>query len=510
MSEGDVNVGSIFTSNNISDFIKNDKFAPIVDSTNSSSSDNKEGGGEEVNMEQAMAMVEDEDDAKATQGAQAEAALEQAEFDETKALQEDLTLDEPESSSSSSSKESKGEGKKQKKAANKPSTSVDSGSSSVDIREEEKAEEEFATWQASVGGSDFQKLESALKPIERFALRFHTDVEPFYSMHYLSEQQRLVEMEEDAKGQEWDIEAIERQKEEEEFKALAQGELIAVNLTRREVSRVKMEYLAKKAKIKKDRQLRELTGEGWHHYIDEVTHAPFWYNEDTGEACYGMPAVIKSNAVMLRAKERRYNACPHPILVKIMEFLLPYPERSACSQVCAAWSKAGRDSCFFKHVLSIETGARERERERERVKQEKTATRSSTSSSGSSSSHDSSLERGDDQKSNVFVSLAAALAASLPGDTIALGFGHHVEQALVITCPVRILGAENEPVKVVLEVAGGLRVTPQARRVVFSGVTIQRSRLSTTAASLVAVETATLEVQCVLVFCAQYCLLICV
>jgi E1A-binding protein p400 len=480
MSEGDFNVGSIFTSNNIMDIIKSDKHAPPVD-TSAGDLDSvieNNTAENEVNMEQAMAMVEDEDDANATKGAQAEAALEQAEFDESKALQEDSTLDD-ETTTKIDSKE------KGKKKGSKASSSLDT-SDAVAIKEEEKAEEEFANWQASVGGSDFQKLESALKPIERFALRFHTDVDPFYSMHYLSEQQRLVEMEEDAKGQEWDIDAIEQQKEEEEYKALSQGELIAVNLTRREVSRVKVEYLAKKAKIRKDRQLRQLTGEGWHHYIDEVTGAPFWYNEDTGEASYGMPAVIKSNAVMRRALDRRFNACPHPVLVKIFEYLLPYPERTACSAVCAVWSTAARDSCFFKHVLSIETGAREREKEREREKQEKTATRSSSSASADGS--------GQDGKANVFVCLADALASALPGDTIALGFGHHVEESLTIDFPIRILGAEDEPVKVVLEVAGGLHVTPKARRVLFSGVSIQRSRLCTTPSSLLSVQASTLEV----------------
>jgi hypothetical protein len=30
--------------------------------------------------------------------------------------------------------------------------------------------------------------------VERFALRFRTDIEPFYSMFYINEQQRLLEL----------------------------------------------------------------------------------------------------------------------------------------------------------------------------------------------------------------------------------------------------------------------------------------------------------------------------
>ena len=474
MSEGDFDVESIFTSSNISDLINSDKYAPKFDKESSHSYQEST----KVNMEQAMAMFEDEEDVKATKGAQAEAALEREEFDESKVVQEDMTLDDCETGTPH---ELKKEGKGNKKSG-KGSSLMSDSEIGMNIRDEEKADEEFATWQASVGGSDFTKLEKALKPIERFALRFHTDHDPFYSVHYLSEQQRLLEMEEDAKGQEWDIDAIEQQKEDEEYKALSHGEIIAVNLTRREISQVKVEYLARKAKIKKDRRLRELTGEGWIHCVDESTGAPFWYNQDTGEACYGVPSVIRNNEMMRKALQRRYNACPHSLLLKIFEYLLPYPERTSCSAVCAAWCSAARDPHFFKHVLSVETGAREREKELAKANNNKKITRSDVKNQ----------EVGG--KTNVFVSLVDALATCLPGDTVSLGVGHHVEQSIEFNCPVRILGADDEPVKVVLELSGGLFVTSRARRVSFTGVTIERSRLSTSLTSLVSVQRAKLEV----------------
>ena len=61
-------------------------------------------------------------------------------------------------------------------------------------------------------------------------------------MFYINEQQRLLELkasDEQEKAEQWDVEEIERQKEEEEYRALAEGELLATSITRREVARLR-------------------------------------------------------------------------------------------------------------------------------------------------------------------------------------------------------------------------------------------------------------------------------
>ena len=52
-------------------------------------------------------------------------------------------------------------------------------------------------------------------------MKIRTDVEPYYSVFYSAEQQRLTEMgvsEEQDKAEMWNVEEIEREKEEEEYR----------------------------------------------------------------------------------------------------------------------------------------------------------------------------------------------------------------------------------------------------------------------------------------------------
>jgi hypothetical protein len=62
---------------------------------------------------------------------------------------------------------------------------------------------------------------SALSPAPRFALKLRTDIEPYLSIFYSNEQQRLADMgasEAQEKAEMWDVEEIEREKEEEEYR----------------------------------------------------------------------------------------------------------------------------------------------------------------------------------------------------------------------------------------------------------------------------------------------------
>jgi hypothetical protein len=75
---------------------------------------------------------------------------------------------------------------------------------------------------------------------------------------------------------------------------------------------------------------------------------------------------------------------------------------------------------------------------------------------------------------NEFATLAAAIAASLTGDTIVLAFGHHWEKDIVIDVPLRIGSEMDDPAKCVLELTGQIRV--KARSAAISGISIRRPR----------------------------------
>lgn len=68
-------------------------------------------------------------------------------------------------------------------------------------KEEEDGEEEddFAAWNTEVG-PDIGALEARLNPVQRYALKFRTDIDPFRSLYFLSEEQRRREAEEDQVG----------------------------------------------------------------------------------------------------------------------------------------------------------------------------------------------------------------------------------------------------------------------------------------------------------------------
>lgn len=76
---------------------------------------------------------------------------------------------------------------------------------------------------------------------------------------------------------------------------------------------------------------------------------------------------------------------------------------------------------------------------------------------------------------NDYVSVEAAVAAALPGDTIMLDPGHHWETSLCIDKPLRFVGDATEPSRVVIELSDVISVQPGARTE-FCGVTVRRPR----------------------------------
>jgi hypothetical protein len=312
--------------------------------------------------------------------------------------------------------------------------------------------------------------------VERFALRLKTDpsLDPYYSQHYINEQDRLAGMSEEAADQEaeaWNVEEIEREKEEEEYRALSEGELLATNLTRQEITRFKTWFVQERAKQGRARRRRILTGESWELTRDSrIENGWYWYNYDTCEKRSTKPKILIENDVLLAAFQYGYNAVPSRILLHIFSFLLPWPDRLRASEVCQSWLEAARDQSFFKRVLSVETGARD-------------------APTGEGAPDAIKLSW------NTFASVTDALQAALPGDTIQLTTGHHWESTLEINVPLRFLGEASDPSRCVLELTGSLSVRRAAGRVDLSGITVRRPRKLPQAAAVVSVSGATLSVR---------------
>lgn len=438
MTEGNFSEESLFTSNSLQDMlgIKSDN---VKDSFPSSTD------AMPTDIAAAMAAVEDDEDVSALRQAERENEKEQSEFDENQSSRVATDLDEedneilPEPSPSV----------KQINAANVSQSSQDS--LVIDKEKEEKdIEQEFASWQAKIG-PDINALQNALRPVERYAFNLHTNIEPFYSIFYIQEQQRLqtMDMEEKELNEQWDVDAIEREREEEEYRALSEGELLATNLSKENAIALKSWFMKERGRVKRDRRRRIMTGEGWSLVIDPATKVPFWYNEDTGEASYAMPDIIQAKEMMDTARERGYSALPIKIMIHIFSYLSTYPDRMIAGTVCHRWNQAYHDEIFHLRVLPVESGARD------------------------AKNVEMLLKRYD---SNTFASIDDAIHRASAGDTIMLGGGHHWESSLVIDKPLKIIGDCEDPSRCVIELTGEIYISKAAKSAVISTVSIRRPR----------------------------------
>ena len=102
---------------------------------------------------------------------------------------------------------------------------------------------------------------------------------------------------------------------------------------------------------------RKLTGQNWNIKIEERTGKAFWYNTDTGEALWEKPQVLKMLEAEEVARAEGWAALPSKPLVKILDFLIPYPERTNCAATCRKWQVAANDISFVLHVWPVELGA---------------------------------------------------------------------------------------------------------------------------------------------------------
>ena len=152
-------------------------------------------------MEIAMASLEDEDDVQALRGAQKEAAEEMQEFDENAAIDMESESEDDDEAEDGKSSRPKTKAKEGKKVEETVENKI----------EESELEKEFAAWQTAIG-IDPTAIESSLSPMERYALSFRENIDPFYSIFYINELRRKREAAEPQ--EEIDIEEIEREKKE--------------------------------------------------------------------------------------------------------------------------------------------------------------------------------------------------------------------------------------------------------------------------------------------------------
>jgi hypothetical protein len=309
-------------------------------------------------VESVMNALEDEDDVKAMHSARKEATDELVEFDESIQFNQDgddaVCTEENQKLAQKTSKSKKQTSSKSMTEC--AAKSSDKESSKEDEDEDDKdMEKEFAKWQSKVG-MDSSTIHESLNPLERYGLHVKEYIDPYYSPFFWAEQQRLAQATSNVSN-EWDLDEIEQRKVEEEQRAFEDGDLLATFPEPESLPRQRQLYLREKARLRANIMKRKLTGENWVTKIEQLSGKSFWYNSDTGEAIWEKPPVLKTLEAERIAIAEGWTALPSKPLVNIMEFLLPYPERTSCSTACRRWRDAANDISFVFHVWPVEQGA---------------------------------------------------------------------------------------------------------------------------------------------------------
>lgn len=65
----------------------------------------------------------------------------------------------------------------------------------------------------------------------------------------------------------------------------------------------------------------------FHTALAQENGVPYWYNTDTGEASFRTPKIIAEQEKFATALERGYNAMPSKIMINILSYLHPLPDR---------------------------------------------------------------------------------------------------------------------------------------------------------------------------------------
>jgi hypothetical protein len=307
---------------------------------------------------------------------------------------------------------------------------------------EKDLEKEFASWQ-STSGFDGSTIENSLSPMERYGLRFREEIDPFYSVFLINEERRKMEALEDE--EDIDIEELEKGKALEERQAMEDGDLLATWAQPEDLIRQRNLYRREKARLRSDKKRRKLTGENWSERVDGLTQKMFWYNEDTGEAIWETPHVVADIRAEETAAKEGWGKIPLVPLVKIMEFLAPFPDRQSSSVVCRQWRLGANDIRFVRHVYPVEMG--------------------------------SLLMESDRRHYNHFAEISDALRVALPGDTIELSDGHYYvnDPVLLVEKPIKLVGDENNPANVVVEMSGSVQWSANGGWI--EGITFRRPKI---------------------------------
>ena len=328
-------------------------------------------------------------------------------------------------------------------------------------------EAEFSSWQNETSSASIESaIQKALSPLERYALNFKRYIDPYFSQFFVSDFQREVER--STLDEEWDVEAIEKEKAAEEKLALSGDskgtyELLSSKIRTQDLLKHVNLYNRERSRLLRDKLYSRLTGADWSVKTDGVSQLPFFHNSDTGESRWDKPKILQEKDDLAWAYQAGWAGLSVKLLVATLQFLTPV-ERMVAASVCKIFHIVSIREEFMLRVVAAGGGSR------------------SNSSGG--------------EGARIFTELGDAVEASLPGDIIELLPGHHwITKQLTLKHPVYIEGDERNCSSVVLEVGSGgitwnnsLGVHGRYNGGGITGVSIRRPKPDSTGISLMTIE----------------------
>lgn len=216
----------------------------------------------------------------------------------------------------------------------------------IEMEEERKLQE----WKNSV--SSLKGFEDSLNPVDRYALHFREEIDPLYAYVPTA---AAIESYFDSQLGSIDIDKIEEEKMREEATLIAEGELIAGAMLEdgddaaaQDIEEVHRElYRKERAHMHFERRRRQLTGAGWQLKKCVVTNHPFYFNVDTREAVWDRPAILTTNEDFARMQLLGFAGLLPSVLLVVMQYLSPHPDRHQAELVCRSWHQAAIHPSLF-------------------------------------------------------------------------------------------------------------------------------------------------------------------
>lgn len=315
----------------------------------------------------------------------------------------------------------------------------------------------------AIAMAKFAVVESSLQPAERYALRYREsrDPHPWVAPDVLREVEASFAVEERA----WELEQLQAVAEDEERAAEADAELLQLSGGGGSAAGTAAgaELYARTLRdLRHGIKVRAATGSAWEERVDEVRQEKFFYNIDTKEAVWEKPLVLRARAATQRARQEGYAGLYHlpAVALRIMRFLEPAPDRlHRVARVCRSWHALSEHPALFKFVRqSGVTGARSSDAG--------PATLDPFSVGGPADTADALSEQAWSHPRRIFDNIPAAIAASVPGDTIVIASGsHYVPHPLEVNQPIRIVSQVSSSTS-----RGCLRISPSSPRSPRQGV----------------------------------------